>query len=115
MPFHDLEQKKIENALIAFMKRERPPESVRPQLDLGFRIDGQSVELVEIRPHWKEPSVTITQAYAKATFVRVQKVWKIYWQRADLKWHAYQPHPTATTIEEFLAVVSADQYACFYG
>jgi len=32
----------------------------------------------------------------KATYVRKTGRWKIYWMRADLKWHAYPTHPEAT-------------------
>jgi hypothetical protein len=35
--------------------------------------------------------------------------------RQDLKWHAYQPHPVAKSINEFLSVVEKDEYHCFYG
>jgi hypothetical protein len=35
--------------------------------------------------------------------------------RADLKWHVYDPAPEAASIEEFLAVVDKDEYACFFG
>lgn len=26
---------------------------------------------------------------AKATYVKTQNIWKVYWMRADLRWHAY--------------------------
>jgi hypothetical protein len=41
--------------------------------------------------------------------------WKVYWQRADLKWHGYQPVPAVRTIEEFLRLVDEDPYATFFG
>ena len=52
---------------------------------------------------------------AKATYVRSQNIWKVYWQRADLKWHSYDPDPEVDSIEDFLSVVDADKYACFFG
>lgn len=52
---------------------------------------------------------------AKATFVRTHEIWKVYWQRADLKWHAYPGAPCVGSIERFLAVVAEDQHACFFG
>ncbi len=42
-------------------------------------------------------------------------VWRIYWQRADLKWHRYDPTPEADSIEEVLAIAERDEYGCFYG
>ena len=45
----------------------------------------------------------------------LQSVWKVFWKRADLKWHRYDPVSEVRTIEQFLAVVEEDEYACFYG
>ncbi len=52
---------------------------------------------------------------AKATYVKTQGIWKVYWQRADLKWHGYEPDPEVETLQEFLAIVDRDEYACFFG
>lgn len=115
MTFHDLELKKIENALAVFLAKKRPPAHIRPELDYGYKLSGQSVELVEIRPQWDDKSKIHHYPFAKATFVKTQNLWKVYWRRADLKWHGYEPVPTVPSIEKFLAVVDADKYACFFG
>lgn len=115
MPFHDLEKKRIEKALAAFLKKRRPPAHIRPQLDLGYKLSGQSVELLEVRPQWDHPSIIHRYPYAKATYVKKQDLWKIYWRRQDLKWHGYEPNPTVPSIEEFLALVDADENHCFFG
>jgi hypothetical protein len=52
---------------------------------------------------------------AKATYNKSKRNWKVYWQRADLKWHSFEPSPEVESIEDFLALVQADQYACFFG
>jgi hypothetical protein len=41
--------------------------------------------------------------------------WKVFWKRADLKWHGYEPTAAVPSIEQFLAVVDADPYGCFFG
>ena len=115
MPFNDIEQKRIEKALAAFLARRRPPVHVRSQLDIGYRQSGQSIELVEIRPQWDDPTIIREHPFAKATYVKTQMAWKLFWRRADLKWHGYEPAPTVKTIEEFLAIVHKDEYACFFG
>ena len=48
------------------------------------RVKGQSVELLEIRPMWRNPDKKIEEAVAKTTYVKSRKVWNVYWQRADL-------------------------------
>ncbi|MBD3896896.1 DUF3024 domain-containing protein [Halomonas sp. ML-15] len=115
MALSEIEHKKIEKALGGFMARRRPPAHLRDQLDLGHRITGQSVEIFEVRPQWDNPSDCIEIPIAKATYVRSNRSWKIYWQRADLKWHRYEPQPSVRSIDNFLAVVEADEYACFFG
>ena len=115
MALSEFELIKCEKALADFMKRRRPPAHIRKELDLGYRIKGQSIEIFEIRPEWDDPDNTYEFPVAKSTFVRTQRVWKIYWQRRDLKWHRYDPDPEVTTVEEFLDIVDRDEYCCFFG
>lgn len=115
MALNDIERKRIEKTVGTFVEKLRPAPHIRPQLDFGFRVSGQSVELFEIRPQWDRPAVIRESSFAKATFVRTQGVWKVYWMRADLKWHSYLSVPEVPAIEEFLAVVHKDEHACFFG
>ena len=115
MSFSEFEKKKYEKVLGEFIKKHRPPAHIRNEVDLSFRLKGQSVEIFEIRPMWRNPQEKVEEPVAKATYVKTQKIWKIYWQRADLKWHRYEPHPEVNSLEEFLRVVEADEYACFLG
>ena len=115
MAFSELENKRVEKAVSAFMEKRRPPPHIRSQLDLGYRIKGQSLEIFEIRPYWRNPSEKMEIPVAKTTYVRSQNVWKIYWQRADLKWHRYDPDPEVQGIDDFLRIVDADEYCCFFG
>lgn len=115
MAFNDIERKRIEKTLGGFLAKRRPPPHIRPQLDLGYRLSGQSVEILEIRPQWDDKSIIRQYSIAKATYVRSRKLWKVFWKRADLKWHVYDPHPTAGAIDEFLEIVDADECCCFFG
>ena len=115
MALSEFEQKRCERIVGAYIQKRRPPVHVRPELDIGFRVTGQSVEIFEIRPRWKEPDKTLEHSVAKATFVKTQEVWRVYWQRADLKWHSYEPAPMVKSMEAFLKLVEEDKYACFWG
>jgi len=116
MALSEFEIKKAEKEVSAFVEKRRPPPSIRKELDLDYRIKGQSVEIFEVRPLWRgKPGETIEHPVAKATYVKTQKLWKVYWQRADLKWHGYEPNPTASSLQEFLRIVDRDEYACFFG
>lgn len=115
MALNDIEHKRCETVLEVFMARNRPPLPIRGQLDLGFRITGQRVEIFEIRPDWKELTVLREHPVAKATFVIRQELWKVYWMRQDRQWHRYEPMPDAETLDDFLNLVELDKYACFFG
>lgn len=39
----------------AYLEKHLPAPHIRPELDLGYRIRGQSVEIFEIRPVWRRP------------------------------------------------------------
>lgn len=116
MAFTEFEQKRNSQLVGKYVQSRRPAPHIRPELDFGFRFSGQSFVIFEIRPVWRgEPGAFMEHPVAKATYVKSRKVWKLYWQRADLKWHRYDPEGTADTLEEVLAIVDRDQYGCFYG
>lgn len=116
MAYTEFESKRIEKAVRTFVEKRRTPPHIRSQLDLAFRLTGQSVEIFEIRPRWRgETGELMERPVAKATCVKTQKVWKIFWMRQDLKWHGYPPEPMVETIEEFLSIVNADAHGCFFG
>ena len=115
MSLSEFEIKKCERSISEFMLARRPPPHIRDQLDFGYRIENQSVLLFEIRPDWQDSKKKMETSIAKATYVKRHNHWKVYWERADLKWHSYEPYPIAKTVSEFLSVVSEDQYACFFG
>jgi hypothetical protein len=113
--FSEFDRRRIERDVAKFMERHRPPPHIRPELDLGYRIAGQSVEIFEIRPQWDNPTEKVEHSVAKATFVRSQNVWRVFWMRRDLKWHTYEPNAAVHSLEAFLSVVERDEYCCFFG
>jgi hypothetical protein len=112
MALADIEQARVRKAMEAFMQQRRPPPHIRPKLDLGFRVTGQSVEIFEIRPPWRGPLDARRESpVAKATYVRARGVWRVFWQRRDLKWHSYE----VKSVNEFALLVSEDAHAYFFG
>ncbi|MEZ2145845.1 DUF3024 domain-containing protein [Bradyrhizobium sp. DN5] len=107
--------KRCEKVVAEFVEKRRPPPHLRAKVDLAFRIAGQSVELFELRPHFQDKDRVLEHPIAKATYNKSKKIWKVFWQRADMKWHGYQPYPEAASIEEFLEVVREDTHCCFFG
>ena len=115
MAFNDLEKNRVEKEVAAFVEKRRPPRHMRDEVDLGFRFDGTTVELFEVRARWDTPNEKIEERVAKARYVQSRDAWLVYWQRADLKWHRYDAQPEVKTLEAFLALVDEDAYGCFFG
>ena len=115
MALSEFEIKRCEKLVAEFVLKRRPPPHIRAQLDLAFRISGQSIEIFEVRPHWENKERTLEHPVAKATYNKRKLNWKVFWQRADLKWHRYQPSPEVASVEEFLDIVQDDEYGCFFG
>ena len=109
------ERQYCEQAVGQFVERARPPEALRAQVDLAFRLAGQSVELFEVRPSWRDPGQRLEVPVAKATWKGRTAHWQVFWHRADGRWHPYAPTPRVGTIEAFLALVEQDAHACFRG
>jgi hypothetical protein len=111
----DTESQHVENTVAAFVAKHRPPVHLREQVDLSYRFDGRSVEIFEIRPRWDKPALKGEESIAKARYLKSRKIWRVYWKRADLKWHSYGPKPEVRTVSAFLKLVEEDEYGCFFG
>lgn len=115
MPFSELELKRHHKTMERYVEARRPPPHIRAKLDLAYRISGQSVEIFEVRPAFRDPERTVEEPVAKASFVRRACEWRIYWQRADLTWHRYEPTPSVRSLESFVLLVEEDKHCCFFG
>ena len=99
----------------SFWAHRRPPLHLRDKIREGQRIAGHSIELFFIRPHFRDPDREIEEPIAKITFVRSQSIWRIFWMRADGKWHGYPPYPEAPSLVKALGIIHEDQNGCFFG
>lgn len=115
MAISEFESKKWEKELAAYIDTIRPPVHIRNEIDIGYRIDGQSIFVFEIRPSFQNPNERVEIPVIKGRYYKSRKEWTIYWQRADLKWHIYEPYPSASSLTELLNVLKDDEYNCFWG
>lgn len=115
MAFSEFEIHRYSKAAEAYVETKRPPLHIRKELDIAFRLDDQSIEIYKIRPAFDNPEETMEHPVARATYVKLSNTWKIYWQRADLKWHGYEPDPVADSLEDALKIIDADEFGCFFG
>ena len=115
MAISEFEKKRCEKEMEKFLIEHRPPVNIRQEFDISYRLSNQSIEIFEIRSRWDNPEEKIDTPVAKATYVKTQKVWRIFWQKSDMKWHRYEPVPEVKYFEEFLSVVAEDNQCCFWG
>ena len=115
MAISEFEIKRLQKTVGRFVESKRPAGDMRSQLDISFRVTGQSFEIFEIRPQWNDPTKRSESSIAKATYVKSPKIWKLYWMRADGKWHAYQPFSSSSSLEKILEAIEQDPHGCFRG
>ena len=85
------------------------------QLKICYRIDDQDLYIYEVRPHWKNPEEKIETMTAKIKYIKSKGIWKLYWQRQNMKWHAYEPLELSKELKQLLDEVGKDPYGCFWG
>lgn len=98
-----------------FWKKRRPPVSMRDQIREGQRISGHCVELYFSRPCFFREGEWLEEPIAKFTYVRKREIWRIFWHRADGKWHRYPPCSKVGSLKKALQLVDKDENACFFG
>ncbi len=98
-----------------FWSSRRPPLNLRNLMREGQHFTDQSIELFYVRPLHFDPTRHTEEPIAKLTYVRVSDSWRIFWQRADLKWHRYAPSPESDTLTAALRVIDQDANCCFFG
>ena len=115
MAFTEFESEVNARALAEFVAKRRPPERIRPRLDLAVEAKGLAFEVFLLVPHFNDKTKKMRNNVARIRFYRSHEEWHLFWQRADLKWHLYEPAPIHLTLESALKFVDQDKYCCFFG
>ncbi|MFP4639602.1 MAG: DUF3024 domain-containing protein [Guyparkeria sp.] len=113
MAFSEIDRRRVEKQVTEFVEARRPPVDLRVQMDIGFHVEGQAVELFERRRSMR--GHRIEEPFARFVHVRSRSVWKLYWMRMDGRWQRYLPLPEAERLEDLLEEVDEDPNACFFG
>lgn len=98
MPFTEFETARIEAAMSDFMAKRRPPPEIRDKLDLGYRIEGQSVVIFSIRPFWRDTSETIEEPTGQLLHSDPSREACLVWERENLAPPNPQVHRPAITL-----------------
>ena len=114
MAFDELELKRIKQGVGLFC-RKRTPAHLKDKLRLEDAVKGHDVVIVERRPQWDNESEWTETPVAKLKFIRSANKWRLYWMRADMKWHEYPGLSSRYRLDELVQEVDADLMACFLG
>ena len=114
MAFSELELKRIEQTIGKFCQKSSLAH-LRDKLRLEYSVKGHEVVIVERRPKWDNPTKWIESPVAKLKFIRSANKWRLYWKRADLKWHEYSGLSSSDRIGDLVREIDADPLACFFG
>ena len=113
MPIPELELARVKRALDPFC--DRIPVHIRQQLTHVYRFTGNSVVLIERRPHYLEPSRHTEQPLAKFVYNQRRGSWSLRWRDRNTRWHAYDGFQDRPHFSELLAEVAADPTGIFLG
>ena len=110
----ELQRAEVNRRLSAFCEtRVRP--AVRDKLRVGFRVKGHDVILFEERPGFQRPQEWHEMAVAKFRYVATGRLWRLYCQHRDLRWHSYEALRAARDFKRLLDEVAADPTGIFGG
>src|SRR5438132_8927776 len=107
MALSEAQRTEVTGRLVAFCE-SRVPVRVRDKVRLSFSIEHNEVILFEVRPAFLPPHEWRELPIAKFRYVGTQKVWRLYCQRRDLRWHEYDDLPEASDFADLLDEVDAD-------
>jgi hypothetical protein len=115
MALTELQLRECLRAVGAFISKRRPRPAIRDKLDYRADIDGVNVTIVAVRPAYKDATRLVDEPVARTRWIGTRQVWRLYWMRADLKWHRYEPFPESPRIAAVLSEVDSDPHGCFFG
>ena len=115
MAFSEFELKLIDATVGDLCRRSSPAEHA-DELHFACDIDGHSVSIMEERPPWDgSPGEWTRHGVARFRYFRSRGEWQLYWMRADLKWHVYDPAPPTRDLASLVRLVEEDAYCAFFG
>jgi Protein of unknown function (DUF3024) len=114
LAFSEFELKRIETVVGPFCVR-RSPTHARHQVRTEYRVKGHDVLVIEVRTVWDDPSRWMDHGIAKLRFNRKAGEWRLFWQRASLKWEPYEPLTSSRELAVLVEGIDRDPHGCFFG
>ena len=111
---NELLKKRVGKSLDKFCD-ERIPERVKDQIKLDYKIRGNSVTLIEKRPHYKNTEEWVEMKIAQFRFNQDNNKWSLYWWRHTGRWYEYDNIEAKTDFQKLVNEVDEDPTAIFWG
>ena len=110
MTFNDIEMAQIKRCMDFFMEKRRPPEFVRDEVDLRYRIWGLNVIIYKI---WYIDFRGYESPIAKITLNRAECSWKLFWMNQSDEWVTDIKNPIQS-FSDAISMVENDARGCFF-
>ncbi|MCL2606058.1 MAG: DUF3024 domain-containing protein [Coriobacteriia bacterium] len=114
MAFSEIELALIKNTVGKYCKSISPAH-IADQLTFTYDVDGHAVTIWENRPPWDGRGDWTHHGVARFRYNCSRNEWALYWMRADLKWHRYDPAGGIHNLRDLVQVVKEDAHCCFRG
>ena len=114
MPFNDIEKQRIKKIIGGFCQ-EKIPDHQRCQIKLFYEIRGYEVRIIESRPHFLNSHLWTDTPIARLHYDPDTLAWRLYWMRANGKWHKYPDFELTNNLKSLIGVIAEDRYRVFWG
>jgi len=114
MAISEFELFKVESIARAFCE-DRNKHLPSEKLYIDYKMDDQILYILEVRPRWDDPTEKTEFLVAKFIYVKKNSIWRLYWQRQNMKWQQYKPNGVDKDLESLIKIVSEDTQGCFWG
>lgn len=114
MPLTEFTKKLIENKLNDYCERKIPID-VRDQIKLTYKIVGYKINLVEMRPYYRDPAIWMETPIAQFRFDRDLHKWSLFSIDRNDKWHLYDLIKPSADFNDMLKALDNDQTGTFWG
>ena len=113
MPIPELERARVERALDKLC--DRVPAAIRSDLTYEYRVRGNTVVLLERRPHCRDRARHTEHLFVKFVYSPTVGGWSLRWSDRNGRWHVYQGFQAVPHFRDVLREVVADPTGIFLG
>ena len=114
MAFSEVDLKRIDQTVGGFCGK-RSPGHLKEKLRLMYAVEGHEVVVVERRPRWDNQAERTETPVTKLKFIRSANKWRLYWMRADMKWHEYPRLSSCHHLDDLVQEIDADSLVYVFG